>query len=240
MSVAGFLRRWHRRLALVVGIQLLLWTASGLVFTLRPIEEIRGEHLLLPESPPPAALLPAEAAPLEILAAGGSLQGEWRLAWRRGRWLWIPGDGGPPRDARSGRLLPPLERSEAEALARSRIRGAGAVSSSTLLEASPARGEYRGGAVPAWRVELEGPEGARVYLDAWTGEVRSVRTDGWRLFDFFWGLHILDWRDREDFHHPLLIAAVILGVLSSLTGLGLGLWILRGSLAARRRRRRRT
>ena len=37
--------RVHKLLGLVVGAQLLLWTVSGLFFTLIPIEQVRGEHL---------------------------------------------------------------------------------------------------------------------------------------------------------------------------------------------------
>ena len=41
------LRESHRWLGLIAGIQLLLWTISGLYFTLIPIETIRGNHLLV-------------------------------------------------------------------------------------------------------------------------------------------------------------------------------------------------
>ena len=40
------LRKVHRWLGLIAGIQLLAWTVSGLYFTLIPIEEIHGDHLL--------------------------------------------------------------------------------------------------------------------------------------------------------------------------------------------------
>ena len=36
-------RKIHRYLGLVVGVQLLLWTGSGLFFALNPIEKVRGE-----------------------------------------------------------------------------------------------------------------------------------------------------------------------------------------------------
>ena len=40
------LRNTHRWIGLVAGFQLLAWTISGLYFTLIPIDEIRGSHLL--------------------------------------------------------------------------------------------------------------------------------------------------------------------------------------------------
>ena len=49
------LRKVHRWLGLFAGIQLLTWTVSGLYFTLIPIEEIRGNHLLVNELESPLA-----------------------------------------------------------------------------------------------------------------------------------------------------------------------------------------
>jgi hypothetical protein len=56
------------------------------------------------------------------------------------------------------------------------------------------------------------------------GEVMAVRTDLWRWFDFAWGLHILDPKEREDTHHPILIASAALSVISVLSGFVL-LWV---------------
>jgi hypothetical protein len=41
-------RRWaprlHKWIALVVGVQLLAWSVSGLFMTVVPISQVRGEH----------------------------------------------------------------------------------------------------------------------------------------------------------------------------------------------------
>ena len=55
-------------------------------------------------------------------------------------------------------------------------------------------------------------------MDPWTGELLARRTARWRLFDFLWMLHIMDYDAREDFNHPLLQAAAILGFLVALSG----------------------
>ena len=36
----------HRFLGFIIGIQLLCWTTSGLVFSWNPIEQVRGEHMV--------------------------------------------------------------------------------------------------------------------------------------------------------------------------------------------------
>ena len=39
------LHKWHIWLGWLVGVPLILWTASGLFMVARPIDEVRGEHL---------------------------------------------------------------------------------------------------------------------------------------------------------------------------------------------------
>lgn len=228
MSAARHLRVWHRRISLLVGLQLLIWTASGLVFSLRPIAEIRGEHLMAPPAPP-AAEVPVEAAArtFERLLERGADHGAApaSLEWRRDRWVWRLGDS--LHDAASGEPLAELSEAEACAAARAAVRGAGQVRRAERIAETPARGEYRGGPAPAWRVDLDGPETVRVYLDARSGELLRLRTNGWRLYDLLWGFHIMDWTAREDFTHAWLTAAAVLALATSLTGLGLGFLVYR-------------
>ena len=60
------------------------------------------------------------------------------------------------------------------------------------------------------------------------------RNDVWRLYDFFWMLHIMDYRERSNFNHPLVIAASAGAVLLTLTGLVLLIPWIRRSLFRRR------
>jgi exosortase/archaeosortase len=48
--------------------------------------------------------------------------------------------------------------------------------------------------------------------------VITVRSDIWRVFDFFWMLHIMDYDEREDFNNPLLISFAASSVFFSFTG----------------------
>ena len=51
------------------------------------------------------------------------------------------------------------------------------------------------------------------------------RSDLWRTYDFLWSLHIMDYRGRESFHHPLLIVAASVGMLTVVSGAAL--WLVR-------------
>jgi hypothetical protein len=62
------------------------------------------------------------------------------------------------------------------------------------------------------------------------------RNDTWRLRDFFWMLHNMDYVNRTSFNHPLIIVVGFAAVWLAITGL----WLLfrtgwRSDFKARRR-----
>src|SRR3546814_15468390 len=76
--------------------------------------------------------------------------------------------------------------------------------------------EVRDHEAPIWRVPFEDGEGTTLYVSGQDGRVLERRNDTWRIFDFVWMLHIMDYTGRQDFKHTLVIMA----------GSG-GLWIAR-------------
>ena len=81
--------------------------------------------------------------------------------------------------------------------------------------------EYRGRNLPLFKVVTQDGENEKihVYVDAISGQVVAIRTDQWRLWDLMWGLHIMDWEERDDFNHWLLKVFSVLALVSSITGL---------------------
>lgn len=93
-------------------------------------------------------------------------------------------------------VLSPLSRDTAEQIASAAWTGPGsAIRSSKSIEA-PVGTEF-GGPFPAWQVQFADPDSTRLYVDASTGAVLAARSDTWRFFDFVWGLHIMDWTQRD-------------------------------------------
>jgi uncharacterized iron-regulated membrane protein len=209
MKLRATLRRWHVWLGWIVGLPLLLWTLSGLVMVARPIEEVRGSHLLSPPAevrlrapavlPPELAGLPLARLSLEQRAAGP-------------RWV-VELAGGPTRlaDPVIGRLLPPLGAAEAAAEVRARYRGDGRVVAVRRTSAEDPPLDLRR-PVEAWQVTFH--DGTNVYVDAASGEIVATRTRWWRFYDLMWGLHIMDPVGREDTHHPLLIGFALLSLVA--------------------------
>jgi uncharacterized iron-regulated membrane protein len=77
--------------------------------------------------------------------------------------------------------------------------------------------EYRG-RLPVWRVDFDDEAVTTLYVAPDNGEVITRRNRVWRIYDFAWMLHIMDYRERTDFNHPLLVWASALALLVALSG----------------------
>jgi uncharacterized iron-regulated membrane protein len=131
-------------------------------------------------------------------------------------------------------VLPHLTAATAERRALDWLVDPGVVRSVEWIEQVEADAEIRGHAPPFWKVSFSTPESLNLYLDPWTGEILARRTARWRVFDFLWMLHIMDFDTRDDFNHPLLQLAAAAGLISALSGVAL--WALTTTSFGRRRR----
>lgn len=214
-AVASSIHKW---LALIVGVQILLWFVSGLFFAIYPIERVRSEHriaeLAIARLTAEEMRAPAELAPL--LRATPTKLTYARDVLGRATTIAEFGEGSPMLiDLGAMRVVSPLSASDAEVIAGAYIANAPRPRETThVTEESP---EYRG-ALPAWRVEFEDREGLAVYVAAHTGTVTARRSDLWRVYDALWARHIMDWRDHENFNTGLLIAATLLALVVTLAG----------------------
>ena len=222
------LRRIHIWLGWIVGIPLLIWTVSGLVMVAFPIETVRGEHLL--SQPRPVAL----AAPAMVPPTGPrpvtSLSLEQRAIGPR--WVVRFADGEVRMaDTATGRVLPPLSAPEAVAEVQARYQGEASVAGVDRTAAEDPPVELRR-PIAAWRVTMT--DGTRFYVNAATGEIVARRTALWRLYDFMWGLHIMDPGTRDNFNNIWVRAFAGLAAVAVV----LGLVLLPMTIRRRRRRAR--
>jgi hypothetical protein len=214
VRVSSWLHKW---LALVVGVQMLFWVASGLFFAVFPIERVRSEH----------RIAHAEAAPLSLTAPAADIaallpEAPTRLTYERtaaGEAVAVAEF--PERrpimiDLEDWRVTSPLDADAAALIAQTYVAGAPRVHEVRLVtEESP---EYRG-VLPAWRIAFEDAEGLAVYVAADTGRVTARRSDLWRVYDALWALHIMDWRDHENFNNGLLILASFMSLVMATAGI---------------------
>src|SRR3712207_3796153 len=102
MKLRSRLRRWHIWLGWIVGLPFLFWVVSGLVMVAKPIEEVRGAHLLGEPRPVQLGTAPVppriEGVPLASLSLKQSAAGP--------RWVAVLQDGTTrAADPRTGEWL---------------------------------------------------------------------------------------------------------------------------------------
>ncbi len=88
----------------------------------------------------------------------------------------------------------------------------------------PKRGsEYRGRKLPLYKVVSFSDQGKEinVYQDPFSGEIVAIRSSQWRIWDLMWGLHIMDWIDRDNIDNLLLKFFSLLALLTSISGIAL-------------------
>ncbi|MEP0391147.1 MAG: PepSY domain-containing protein [Erythrobacter sp.] len=206
------LAKWHVWLGWLVGVPIVMWLATGLFMVIKPIQEVRGEHLRQPMAEAPLVIENSELATKEAQIK------EMRLVMQEGRAVAVLTtlDGVTTRvDYTTGEAIAPLTAENARAIAESRIVGGDKATSVHFFEADEVPFDFRRPR-PVWQVSLE--DGTHVYIGRDTGEIEAVRTRWWRWFDFMWGLHIMDISEREDTSHPTLIGFAALSLFGAILG----------------------
>jgi hypothetical protein len=230
MTFLRWLVRIHKWVALVVGLQIVLWVAGGVVMSVIPIEIVRGEHKIAKAPDKPLALVDIKSVGDAAKAIGTPAIKSAALGKMLGAPVWrIEEVGGAVHtiDARTGSVLSPLSKTLAQKIAESDYAGAGALKSIEQLDTPPA--EY-GRPGPVWRAQFDDRDKTTLYIDPQKGEVAARRSETWRFYDFFWKLHIMDYDDGSDFNHPLLITAAGTAIFVALSGFILLIIKMRRSL----------
>ena len=227
--------RVHKWLAIIIGIQLLLWFASGALMSFLPIDKVRGEHLVEHAIVQPISPTARLVDPALILSATRGRATALTLGMIGGRPVFTAATPHGPKlfDAATGVPLPPIDADAAKAIAQKAWRS-GPAPSATVSPVVAETTEYRG-SLPAWRVAFADAEATNVFVSAADGRIAAVRTATWRLYDFFWGLHIMDWWGRENFNTPWLLGFAVAGLVFWIAGA-----VLLRFRWPRRRRRSRT
>lgn len=229
MKPAFWARRAHKWIALVVGVQALLWMLSGLYMTVISIDIIHGDHLAHANTRPLSASRP--------MIDPGALAQQYPglVSFRLKRFLdrevyeLHQTDNISLVDAVSGARLTPLSDAMARRLAQSLYAGKAPIKTVELVTEAPQEVATR--PVPMWRVEFADSNETTLYLSPQTGELLAKRHDLWRWFDFLWMLHIMDYDERSDVNNTLLRVASSAGLLFALSGV----WLLFYSFTRRRR-----
>lgn len=230
MKLKLLVRKSHRYLALIVSIQLFLWSVGGLYFSLISIDEIHGDHLrsnntsvnlLMNLNIAPVSQVfeqlaqetidraEVEVVKVELITVNQKPLYKIRLKDKRVLWF----------DATSALPLVKMNKQQIKEIAAIRSINAGNIIAVNWLTQVEIDSEYRSKLLPVYQVVFDGDDNLNLYLDGYSGQVMSLRTSKWRIFDFLWMLHVMDYETRDNFNHLLLQFFAALAVLTSLSGL---------------------
>ena len=196
------IRRLHKWFGLVLGLQFLLWAISGAAMALIDHRKVAGEDSIVHSTPSPT---PAGVLSLaQVAQAVGQPISRIELRPLQDAWVYAATtpSGVQLVDPVDGRRIV-IDDARAKTLAVAAFNGTAPVTSVALVEKPTL--ETRDFALPAWLVEFADKEKTTLILNAVTGEVAGAKTNTWRLWDFFWMIHIMDYTDRQSFNHPLII-----------------------------------
>mgnify|MGYP000877019241 CR=1 FL=1 len=236
-----YIRKAHRYLGVLLGIQFLFWTISGLYFSWSDMDEIHGDF----EKRKPQ-LLRADISVVSpsdviknvrqrhIVDSIVSLQlidilGKpvYQLRYVGAEAHTGKHAGHPPQhsvilaEATTGQVRNALSEKEAVALASRRFNGEPNVKSIAYLKNTDSHHEYRENPLPAYAVTFDNAANTTVYVAAELGTVQSFRNNKWRIFDFLWMTHTMDYQSRDNIGNILLRIFSIFGLVTVVSGFAL-------------------
>ncbi len=203
------IRLFHKYLSLVISIQLLLWTVSGIYFAFNKIELVRGEQYLIEQ----------KVSKLDLKEVESSFSGKnVNFVRRLDEWIIkVETDSGFSYTDLQGQNLDELNEEEVREVVRQSTKLIPLMVQ--RIDKPEIRAEFRGRNLPIFKVATSTTDNINVYVDAFTGEVTAIRSDSWRIWDFLWGAHIIDYSERENINNFLIKILSILALISSLSGI---------------------
>lgn len=207
-----YIRKTHRWLGLILGIQFLMWTIGGLYFSWSDIDEVHGDF-----QKRNARLLSAQISLVSPTTVLDTIRKAHRIdsvvaiqlieildkPFYQVRCIsTLKNEPNQEHDiqamnhlanAETGELRGPLTKEEATEVAKRRFNGEPKVKSVEYLTGTSGHHEYRESPLPAYAVSFEHPSETTVYVASELGTVQKFRNDKWSAFDFLWMMHTMDY-----------------------------------------------
>jgi ferredoxin len=213
-----FLKKLHKWVGLLIGIQVLLWLLSGLMLSLINPEKVSGAKWAQPSSQTPQTIPDGkllEPHELTVNQLNGALSISLEVS--RGQMVYRirRSESTSLINASNGSAIVTDEH-EARILAQQDFTGNGEI---TSIKNGTAPGmETRDSTGVYWRVNFSDKARTSIYVYASTGDILERRNSYWRVFDFFWMLHIMDYSGHEDINNTLIIIVALIAIWLGASG----------------------
>ena len=212
------LRKLHKWLSIVIGLQIVIWVTSGTIISLLDQQLVSGR------STKQAAPVSQVLGTISKLASLDSLDLDSaavitsvRLERAVSKLIYRVTTTSDTKtfNAETGDVFT-LTDQQAKGLAIDSYRGAGSLILSEYLvdgsEEVPTAGAV-------WRVAFDDDIATRVYLSALDGSVVAHRNCYWKVVDFLLMLHFMDYTRAGHFNNPQIIVIAFLGLWLTISGL---------------------
>ncbi|WP_109300364.1 PepSY domain-containing protein [Aquimarina sp. AU474] len=224
-KIVRLTRKWHRYLGVVLGIQFLLWTIGGLYFSWTNIDEIRGDNLKKESPRIPNRLSyvsPKTFLDEQIHQNDSVISLELTTILEHPIYRVQYKSSGKKKvvliDALSGKRRKSLTRDEATKVAQQKLNTKAKITQVEHITDTGGHHEYRKRPLPAYAITFDKPVNTTVYVSQDYGNVQTFRNNQWRVFDFLWMLHTMDYQERDNFNNLLLRAFSFFGIFTILSG----------------------
>ena len=213
-----YIRKTHRYLGLVIGIQFLLWTLGGLYFSWSDIDEIHGDfnksesnYISVNQR---FSVLDSIISELKTIKRVDSIKQIKTVKIIDTVYFQILYFTNIDKkvvvrysliNAATGQFKKPITKAEAKQIANKAFMPKSKIKSIKLLAEKDLNGhhEYRENELPAYAVEIQHETNTTVYIGQNSGQVRRFRNNKWRIFDFLWMLHTMDYQNRDDINNSV-------------------------------------
>jgi len=223
-----YIRKSHRYLGVILGIQFFIWTISGLYFSWTNIDEIHGDlqHKSLPRLTAnydlisPSLFLKSSHEKADSIQAIQLINILGKPYYN----LQYYSGGKIKRiiaNATTGEIRPPISKEEAIQMAAESFHGDPKLKSIQYITSTDGHHEYREKPLPAWAVTFEHPTNTTIYVSSEGGKVESFRNSKWRVFDFLWMGHTMDYKSRDNINNWLLRIFSVFGLITVISGFAL-------------------
>lgn len=204
-----YIRKTHRWLGVLIGIQFLGWTLSGLYFTWTDLDEIHGDHFLASAKPTSVTgILPIDSS-MNIRSLELRFIGDESYFWVNDSVLL---------DAQTGKSRGLITQEEATLIARRNVKAIYEIDSVQFITSTGPHHEYRERSLPAWSIAFKGSDEMVAYVSAKDASFQTIRHSSWRWFDYLWMFHTMDYENRDNFNNLLIRGFSLFGLLTVLSG----------------------
>lgn len=207
------IRKMHRYLGVILGVQFLMWTISGLYFSWSDLDQIHGDYFKKDE---PKQTVFTGLIGLDSLTVEGVRSIELREIGNH-PFYWINEE--QLFEAKTGELRTKgITKEEAVLVANAYMVESLDMKKVELIDEVDDHHEYRGRKLPAYAISYDHPHEVVAYVSKEDGLFQRVRHRNWRWFDFLWMTHTMDYQTRDNFNTLALRAFSLFGLITVLSG----------------------